>query len=152
MELSFDADSVPGESFVDPHAGSPSGESSVGVAEAPLGESSCTSSPQLHVVSVRSPVVSSSKIESNLVEFLVVPTPPAARRQPKTPQLARVLTSSDYLRGLEMKDKEKKKEEEKERKRKEREETARLKAEEKQKIREEEERTRNNAVKKGNYS
>ena len=102
------------------------------------------------MVSVRSPSAVSSRIQSSLSEFLVVPTPPGARKQPKKPQFARVLTSSEYLKGLERKEKEKReKEEEKEKKRKEREEKARMRAEEKQrKIREREERARINAAKK----
>ena len=130
MELSFNTslDSVPDESLVGSQcAESPSAESpgefvtSKRVLVKLFHLGTVLVRMQLYMVSVRSPSAICSRIQSSLSEFLVVPTPPGARKQPKKTQFARVLTSSEYLKGLERKEKEKReKEEEKEKKRKER--------------------------------
>jgi len=96
----------------------PSWDSASEDAEVQTPESLATASSQLHMVSVRSPSAVSSRIQSGLSEFLVVPTP-GARKQPKKPQFARVLTSSEYLKGLERKEKEKREKRGRERKEKE---------------------------------
>ena len=136
MELSFNTslDSVPDESLVgsqcaespsaespgefvpykeSPGEAIPSGDNASEDAEVPTLESLATASSQLYMVSVRSPSAVCSRIQSRLSEFLVVPTP-GTRKQPKKPQFARVLTSSEYLKGLERKEKEKREKEEKE--------------------------------------
>ena len=76
-------------------------------------------------------ISSSSQQQSNdkLSEYLVVPTPPGARKLPKPPGHAKVLTSAEYLAQLDEKEREKKeKEAAREKKRLEREERQRIKA------------------------
>ena len=105
----------------------------------PPGVSPCTQSPELGLISVHSLSAGTlHQVKSKLADFLTVPAPPGARVQPKTPQQARVITSAEYLKGLEEKEQLKKqKVEEKERRKKEREERARMITQVKEKKRKE---------------
>jgi len=150
-ELSFDSylHSSEGSSFSE----SWTGEGKVPFGEIPTGGGSpaIEEAEELNVVFVRRPIdVAAASVQSNLSEYLNIPTPPGARQQPKTPQRARVLTSQEYIREMEKKEKEKReKEEDKERKRREREERAKKKAAEKEsKSRERENRARMKAAEK----
>ena len=65
--------------------------------------------------------------KGKLSDFLVMPTPPGARKLPKSPQYAKVLTSAEYLAQLDERNREKKeKEAAREKKRLEREERRRI--------------------------